>query len=204
MLVIHDFQPRLMSYLKPIKNKTVFVFAVDQWVFERDIDRGLLGEAIASKLIFPYHALQGEAYLHERELELKQRLVLELLENIVVNFPELANRIQILPQYFMYEVFSSRIRVFPLLAYEVADLTRGLMQNEEQALEGYRSALKRLEAQEKITQQNGYVYHHKKVYHAMPRPQTTHHQPRKECAPNTVYFNLWNHPTANEHSHSER
>ena len=130
MLVIHDFQPRLMSYLKPIKNKTVFVFAVDQWVFERDIDRGLLGEAIASKLIFPYHALQGESYLHERELELKQRLVLELLENIVVNFPELANRIQILPQYFMYEVFSSRIRVFPLLAYEVADLTRGLMQNE--------------------------------------------------------------------------
>ncbi len=162
MLVIHDFQPRLMSYLKSVKNKTVFVFAVDQWVFERDIDRGLLGEAIASKLIFPYHALQGEAYLHERELELKQRLVLELLENIVVNFPELANRIQILPQYFMYEVFSNRIRVFPLLAYDVADLTRGLMQNEPQALEGYLMALKRLEAQGKITQQNGYVYVTKK------------------------------------------
>ena len=95
MLVIHDFQPRLMSYLKTVNNKTVFVFAVDQWVFERDIDRGFLGEAIASKLIFPYLALQGEEYLHEREVELKKRLVLELLENLVVNFPELAHRIQI-------------------------------------------------------------------------------------------------------------
>jgi len=105
MLVIHDFQPRLMSYLKSIKNKTVFVFAVDQWIFERDIDRGMLGEAIASKLVFPYHPLLGESYLREREGVLKQRLVLELLENIIINFPELAHRIQILPQYFMYEVF---------------------------------------------------------------------------------------------------
>ena len=60
MLVIRDFQPRLMSYLKLIDNKTVFVFAVDQWVFERDVDRGMLGESIASKLIFPYTAMQGK------------------------------------------------------------------------------------------------------------------------------------------------
>jgi hypothetical protein len=36
MLVIHDFQPRLMSYLKTVNNKTIFVFAVDQWIFERE------------------------------------------------------------------------------------------------------------------------------------------------------------------------
>jgi len=157
MLVIHDFQPRLMSYLKSIKNKTVFVFAVDQWIFERDIDRGMLGEAIASKLVFPYHALLGESYLREREKVLKQRLVLELLENIIINFPELAHRIQILPQYFMYEVFSNRIRVFPLLAYDVANLTCGLIQNEEQSLNIYKVALKQLEAQKKISFKNGYV-----------------------------------------------
>ncbi len=157
MLIIHDFQPRLMSYLKSIKNKTVFVFAVDQWIFERDIDRGMLGEAIASKLVFPYQALWGENYLREREGVLKQRLVLELLENIVINFPELAHRIQILPQYFMYEVFSNRLRVFPLLAYDLANLTSGLIQNEEQSLNIYKVALKKLEAQQKISLQNGYV-----------------------------------------------
>ncbi len=146
-----------MRYFKPLKNRTVFIFAVDQWIFERDVDRGFLGEAIASKLVFPYQALEGAVYLREREVELKQRLILELLENLVINFPELAQSIQIMPQYFMYEVFSSRLRVFPLLAYDLADLRSYLMQNEDQELASYKLALKQLDAQGKITLQNGYV-----------------------------------------------
>jgi tRNA A-37 threonylcarbamoyl transferase component Bud32 len=158
MLVIHDFQPKLMNYLKPIKNKTVSVFAVDQWVFERDIDRGLLGESIASKLIFPYVALQGEAYLHEKEVALKKRLVMELLENLVVNFPELAPRIHILPQYFMYEVFYNRVRVFPLLAYDLTDLTSNLADAQDKALSSYKAALNQLETEKIVTTQNGYTF----------------------------------------------
>ncbi len=134
MIILHDFPPRLLSYLKLIRGKPVFFFAVDKWVFERDIDRGLLGEAIAGKLVFPYFAFEGGQYLQEKERELKQRLIVEILENLVINFPELAQRIRILPQYFMYEVFSSRIRVFPLLNYEVADLTSCLIQNEDKSL----------------------------------------------------------------------
>lgn len=137
MMIAQDFQPRLMSYLKVINGKTVFFFVVDQWVFERDIDRGLLGEAIAGKLIFPYRTIQGKSYLKEKETVLKQRLIVELLENLVINFPELAERIRILPQYFMYEVLSSRVRVFPLLNYEIADLTSVLTQNEAEILKGY-------------------------------------------------------------------
>jgi Kae1-associated kinase Bud32 len=157
MLVIHDFQPRLMSYLKTINNKTIFVFAVDQWIFERDNDRGFLGEAIASKLIFPHIPLLGNDYLHEKEVSLKKRLILELLENLVVNFPELIPSIQIKPQYFMYEVFSNRIRVFPLITYDVTNLTSRLIQNEENELTSYNEALKQLEAEEKISSQNGYL-----------------------------------------------
>jgi tRNA A-37 threonylcarbamoyl transferase component Bud32 len=157
MLVIRDFQPRMMTYLKIVNNKPIFVFAVDQWIFERDIQRGFLGEAIASKLIFPYLPLQGLNYLQEREVELKKRLILELLENLVVNFPELANRILIKPHYFMYEVFYNRIRVFPLIAYDLVDLTSWLQQNEVQAITGYNRALKLLEAEEKINASNGFV-----------------------------------------------
>ena len=157
MLVIHDFQPRLMSYLKTVNNKTIFVFAVDQWIFERDIDRGFLGEAIASKLIFPYLPLFGNDYLHEKEVVLKKRLILELLENLVVNFPELVQSIQIKPQYFMYEVFSNRIRVFPLIAYDVANLISCLLQNEEKAMTSYNEVLKQLEREEKINSKNGYL-----------------------------------------------
>ena len=157
ILVIHDFQPRLMRYFKTIDNKRIFVFAVDQWIFERDVDRGFLGEAIASKLIYPYLVLQGSEYLIEKEVLLKKRLILELLENLVVNFPELAQSIQIRPQYFMYEVLSNRIRVFPLIAYDLQKLTSFLVVNEEEALKGYNQALKQLELEEKIKISNGYV-----------------------------------------------
>ena len=157
MLVIHDFQPRLMSYIKTVNSKTIFVFAVDEWIFERDIERGFLGEAIASKLIFPHSALCGNDYLHKKEVNLKKRLILELLENLALSFPELAPRIQIKPQYFMYEVLLNRIRVFPLLAYDLSNLMSCLVQNEPEALGSYNEALKQLETEEKINISNGYV-----------------------------------------------
>ena len=157
MVVIQDFQPRLMRYLKTVNNKTIFVLAVDQWVFERDVDKGFLGEAIASRLIFPYLPLQGKRYLQEKEVELKKRLILELLENLTVNFPELVHRFQTKPQYFMYEVFSNRIRIFPLIAYDLANLMNYLQENEEYALSGYNEALKQIEAEEKIVFSNGYI-----------------------------------------------
>jgi Kae1-associated kinase Bud32 len=156
MMVIHNFQPRLMSYLKTVENKTILVFVVDQWIFERDIDRGFLGEAIAAKLIFPHKILLGEAYLWQCEIELKKRLVLELMENLVFSFPELVFNMQILPQYFMYEVISSRIRIFPLLAYDASGLNDCLVGNEEQALACYKEALKKLEAEGKIKQTGVY------------------------------------------------
>ncbi len=157
MVVIREFQPRLMSYIKTINSKTIFLFAVDQWIFERDIDRGFIGEAVASKLIFPYRALFGSNYLHEREVDLKKRLISELMENLVFGFPEIRTRMQILPQYFLYEIISNRIRVFPLLAYDVASLTQYITKNEQQTLTTYKEALAQLEAEHKIYQKNGYT-----------------------------------------------
>jgi Kae1-associated kinase Bud32 len=171
ILIIHKFQPRLMSYLKTVNNKTIFVFAVDQWIFESDIDRGFLGEAIASKLVFPHLPLLGNEYLHEKEVSLKKRLILELLENLVVNFPELIQRIQIKSQYFMYEVFSNRIRVFPLIAYDVANLTNYLLQNEEKEMASYKEALNQLETEEKIISKNGYLTITKKFISQCQNPR---------------------------------
>jgi Kae1-associated kinase Bud32 len=171
LLVVKNFQPRLMRYLKTVNNKTIFVFAVDQEVFERDIGRGILGEAIASKLIFPHLPLQGNDYLREKEVALKKRLILELLENLVVNFPELANTIQIKPEYFMYEVFSNRIRVFPLIAYDLANLKTCLSQNEKESLSNYNVALKLLAEEEKITISNGYITITKKFINQCQDPK---------------------------------
>ena len=62
-----------------------------------------------------------------------------------------------MPQYFLYEVILNRIRVFPLLTYDLADLTNCIINNENQALEAYKIVLKQLESQEKILIKNSYI-----------------------------------------------
>ena len=157
MMVVHNYPPKMMSYLKPVNGRTVFVIVIDQWIFERDVEKGFLGEAVASKLVFPYAAIRGKEYLRKKEVELKKRLVIELLENLALNLPELAHCVKIKPQYFLYEVFLNRIRVFPLLAYDLAGLMGCLEQNEKQELTGYNEALFQLETEKKVTFSDGYI-----------------------------------------------
>ena len=156
--VIKNFQPRLLSYVKTIYGRNVIIFAVDQWIFERDIDRGFLGEAIASKLVFPYSSLQGECYLYAQELFLKKRLILESIENLSINYPELIYHMQIKPHFFLYEVLLKRMRLFPLLAYEMSDMLKGnILKDEEKELKSYHTALKQLETNGLITHMDDYV-----------------------------------------------
>ena len=190
MLVLRDFQPRVMSYVRTLSERTVFVFAVDQWIFERDIERGFLGEALASKLVFPYFAINGEGYLHKQEVALKKRLILELLENLTINFPELANRMQIRPQYFLYEVLLNRIRVFPLLAYDASNVIAGLTINEAQSLDSYKEALSQLEAEGKIYFFNGYVKISKKLIAQCQDPKVRILNLTKN-APRTLFTSLF-------------
>jgi tRNA A-37 threonylcarbamoyl transferase component Bud32 len=160
LLVLREFQPRLMSYPKLVGEKNVVVFPVDQRIFERDVGRGLLGEALASFLIFPYDTLVNPTYLLHEEIRLKKRLILELLQNLSIEFPELSYRIHIKPQYFMYEVIMNRVRVFPPMAYGVSNFMSGEDNNDKVklVLGGYMEALKELEKAGLILFNNdGYV-----------------------------------------------
>ncbi len=158
IVVIQNFQPRIMSYLKNFQEKTVMIIAIDQWIFERDIERGFLGESIASKLIFPHVAIYGSAYLHEKEILLKKRLIIELLENLIQSFPELAYNFRIKPQYFMYEIMLNRVKVFPLIAASVSNLMKnGKLINESDALQSYITALNQLANEKIINFSNEYI-----------------------------------------------
>jgi len=159
LLVIRGFQPRLMSYVKILDDRSVIVFAVDEWVFERDVERGFLGEALAEEMIFPYVALKNEDYLHLQEVKLKKRLILELFENLVLDFPELSYNFHIEPEYFMYENMLSRARLFPPMIYTVLNFMQNntKKENVELVMRGYLEALRELEEEEVITFLDGYV-----------------------------------------------
>jgi tRNA A-37 threonylcarbamoyl transferase component Bud32 len=192
VLVIHHFQPRLMSYVKNIDGRNIIVFMVDQWIFERDVERGFLGEALAGTLIFPNTALCGTNYLHAQEIMLKKRLILELLENLVLSFPELSYRIHIKPEYFMYEVMLNRVRIFPPLAYGLSNFMNGVASRKEVELVfyGYVEALKQLEKEKKIVLSEGYVMIPKKFVAESKNPKVRFANISKN-APRTLFTSVF-------------
>lgn len=158
LLVIHNFRPRLMNYVKVLDDSSLSVLAADEWVFERDVDKGFLGEALASELIFPYVPLTNEKYLHFQEVKLKKRLVLEMLESLVLDFPELSYSFYVEPQYFMHEAILTRARFYPPLMYNMPNLTKTREKEAtEKVLCGYIDALEKLEREGVVNLSNGFV-----------------------------------------------
>jgi Kae1-associated kinase Bud32 len=192
VLVIRDFQPRLMSYVKIVGGRNIIFFAVDQWIFERDVDRSFLGEALAGTLIFPHTALCGEDYLHTQEIQLKKRLILELLENLVLSFPELSYRLHIKPQYFMYEVVLNRVRIFPPLAYGLSNFINGVAPKKEveSVFQGYMEALRQLEKEKKVILSDGYVTSPKKFVVESQNPKVRLTNISKN-APRTLFTSMF-------------
>lgn len=148
-----------MNYVKTLNGRTAIIFAVDKWIIERDVDRGFLGEALVGRLIFPYLALVNEDYLHDQEVKLKKRLILELLENLVLDYPELSYEIRIQPEYFMCETMLRRARLFPPMIYNLSNfvLEDYKIGKTENSFHGYREALETLETESVISFSDGYV-----------------------------------------------
>jgi tRNA A-37 threonylcarbamoyl transferase component Bud32 len=157
--VIRDYAPRLMNYLKAIDECNVSVLGVDQWVFERDVERGFLGEALAGGLVFPYSVLKNEEYLRGQEIDLKKRLIVELLESLVLDFPELSYELHIKPEYFMYETMLTRGRLFPPTLYAFVELVTEPKHKEkiQRLLSGFLEAETRLERDGIVYIDKGYT-----------------------------------------------
>ncbi len=192
LVVIRDFPARLMTYVQAIDGRNLVFFAVDQWIFERDVDRGFLGEALASSLIFPYTSLIGEKFLQRQEVALKKRLIRELLENMVLSYPELSHDMRISPEYFMYEVMMNRVRVFPPMAYSASHFLCGDADKEKVALvlRGYMEALKQLQKEGTVLSSKGYVMISSELVSASKNPKVRFINFSKN-APRTLFTSLF-------------
>ena len=192
LLVLRDFQPRLMNYARVVDGRNVVFFAVDQWIFERDVDRGFLGEALASMLIFPYATLVNPDYFNLQELALKKRLIIELLENLITRYPELSHHIRIKPEYFMYEVTLNRVRVFPPMAYGASNFLCGGADREKVSfvLSGYTTALSQLEKEGSLLFSDGYVTITKNFIAASKNPKVRFTNAIKN-APRALFSSLF-------------
>jgi len=159
LLVLDNFRPKLRSHLKSLNGINAFVLAVDQGAFERDVEHGLLGEFVAEKTTFPYEPLINEEYLRRQEVRAKKRIVWELLENIVLEFPELSHELLIQTEYFMYETMKRRAQLFPPITHSFLNMLRkGVKRkNVEKMMSGYLEALNELAREKQVTFSNGYI-----------------------------------------------
>ena len=159
LLILKGFGSRIKTYKKKVGQRSALVLAVDQGVFQKDTSSGWLGEMAADKLLIPYEPLINGDYLRRQEVALKKRVVWELLENLILEFPELSHELTIQQEYFMYESQMKRARLYPLVAYRFLNLMRNDVRDRNVGLvmKGYRRALEELSAEKWVTLSSGTV-----------------------------------------------
>ncbi|UCE16850.1 MAG: hypothetical protein JSV12_04405 [Candidatus Bathyarchaeota archaeon] len=159
LLVLDKFRSKLRSYLKPLNGINAFILTVDQGAFEGDVNQGLLGEFVTEKITFPYESIVNEKYLRRQEVKSKKRIILELLENIVLEFPELSHELRIQPEYFMHEAMTRRARVFLPVTYTFLNMLRRDVRrkNVESMMRGYLEAFSELAKEGQITFSNEHI-----------------------------------------------
>ena len=159
LLILDSFPLLLNTYVRSTDGVNALILTVDRRAFERDVEQGWLGEFVAEKVMVPYEPLINGEYLQRQEVKMKKRTVSELLENLVLEFPELSNELLIKTEYFMYEAMMQRARLFPLMTYAFLNMLRKNLRrkNVESMMKGYMKALNGLTEEKRITFSNGYV-----------------------------------------------
>jgi len=159
LLVLANYRPRLRGYRKPLNGTNAFISAVDQGAFERDVEAGWLGEFAADKVMVPYEPLFNEKYLSRQEVLLKRRIIWELLENIVLGFPESSHELTIKPEYFLYETIMQRSKLFPPVTFRFLNMLRNDVEkrNVKRMMLGFSEALKELAEEKWISRHDEHV-----------------------------------------------
>jgi len=159
LLILDGFPLILNTCVRSTDGIVASVLTVDRKAFERDVEQGWLGEFVAEKITFPYEPLINREYLQRQEVKTKKRTVSELLENLVLEFPELSNELLIKAEYFMYEAMMQRARLFPLMTYTFLNMLKKNLRrkNVESIMKGYMKTLNELTEENRITFSNGYV-----------------------------------------------
>jgi tRNA A-37 threonylcarbamoyl transferase component Bud32 len=159
LLILEGFPRVLNTHFKSTDGVNALILTVDRRAFERDVEQGWLGEFVAEKVTVPYEPLINGEYLQRQEVKMKKRTVSELLENLVLEFPELSNELLIKAEYFMYEAIMQRARLFPIITYSFLNMLRKNLRrkNVESMIKGYTEALDELAEENCITFSNGYI-----------------------------------------------
>ncbi|MEM2875957.1 MAG: lipopolysaccharide kinase InaA family protein [Candidatus Bathyarchaeia archaeon] len=151
LVILDNYLPTANITFRRVKNNYVKSILIDSKIFESDVKKGLLGEALSEKITFFYIPLRNESYLKNLELELKKRLIREEIERLVIEYPEVYKELLIRPEYFPYNIVYERCKFTSFLSYKFSRFMR--------ATETEKIEKNFLEATQKLVDENLLFWH---------------------------------------------
>lgn len=146
LLILTDYLAGVRYHYKAVDGKQLAILAVDKGALEADAVKGSFGNFIAGRLMAPYIPLLNRDYLEEVEFTTKKRFAEEDLEDLVIEYGELARGLVVKPEYLVLVRMRKRARAYPPVKYSYTKVLREDLRekNLEAILVGYRKALKEL------------------------------------------------------------
>lgn len=174
LIIVPTYASKIANYAKRVANVALSILVIEKKTFELDVDQGKYGEVAAEIITLPYQAWKNPSYLEEMEIRIKKRLIVELLKNIIVQYPELSTELLIKPQYFMFEVIRRRARLFPPSMDSFLDLLDKSAKSKsvESVMQGYMKALRELENEDAVVFHDSYLRISKAFIERIKRQRT--------------------------------
>ncbi len=159
LLILDSPKLILRHRVKPLKDGEVSLLVVDRKTFEKDVENDWLGGLLVENLLTPYESLVNEDFLWQKEIQAKKRLVTEILDNLVLGYPEMSHELMIEPEYFMYEAMARKVSLYPPIMYKFLKILEGdsKVENLHSIKKGFDAALKMAAEEGIVAQTDRYV-----------------------------------------------
>jgi tRNA A-37 threonylcarbamoyl transferase component Bud32/predicted nucleotidyltransferase len=146
LLVIDRYQPKVRYHYVKTDAGQLAILAVDQNAMKEDVEKGVLGDFVAGRLLMPLIAVKNEEYVRSMEVGVKERFTEEDLKDLILEYGELAHGLTILPTYLVLARMEKRARAYSPLRYSYANVLRPDLKerNLSKILTGYYEALTKM------------------------------------------------------------
>ena len=146
LLILSEYANGVKYSYEKVDDNQLALLIVDKKALELDAEKGSFGDFIAGRLISPYTPILNTEYLEDIEIKIKKRFVEEDLEDLVIEYEELARGLVIRLEYLVLARMRKRSRGYPPLRYSYINMLReGLRdKNMTAILKGYKRAVKEL------------------------------------------------------------
>ncbi|MEJ2240614.1 MAG: hypothetical protein P8Y18_00495 [Candidatus Bathyarchaeota archaeon] len=159
LMILDPFVVRFNTYFESFDDHKISILTVNYSDFERDVVKSWSGEFFAQKLTIPYEPLLNPKYLQFNEVKIKKRIIIEIIDKLISEFPESSQEFLIKKEYFMYELMMRRAKIFPPIIFSYLNMMQENLnqKNIEMIMNGYLHALNELENEDVIFHSNGYI-----------------------------------------------